>query len=348
MDARTKDSMDRSIASISLDLDNKWSYLKTHGDDAWSALPSYLDLVVPRILEFLGQRGIRITAFVVGQDAALPTNRAALASIAQAGHEIGNHSFHHEPWLHEYSRQQLIDELAASESAIWQATGQRPVGFRGPGFSISEDVLRVLAERGYRYDATLFPTFLGPVARAYYFLRSNLNRQQRSQRKALFGKMRDGFRPLRPFEWNLPGGRLVEIPVTTMPLLKLPIHLSYLLYLSKFSPWLARSYFWQSMKLCRFFGVEPSLLLHPLDFLGAEDAPDLSFFPGMDLTASHKLKVVASAIDQLTRHFRPVTVLEHVEIALQRKLARRDLSLVRPAVSRTAAAVRNAPSAPVS
>ncbi len=344
MDARAKDSMDRSIASISLDLDNKWSYLKTHGDDAWSSLPSYLDLVVPRILEFLDHRRIQITVFVVGEDAAQPANRAALASIAQAGHEIGNHSFHHEPWLHEYTRQQLIDELAASESAILQATGQRPVGFRGPGFSVSEEVLRVLGERGYRYDATLFPTFLGPLARAYYFLRSNLNRQQRSQRKALFGKMRDGFRPLRPFEWNLPEGRLVEIPVTTMPLLKLPIHLSYLLYLSKFSPWLARSYFWQSIKLCRLLGVEPSLLLHPLDFLGAEDAADLSFFPGMDLSASHKLKIVAAAFDQLTRNFRPVTVLEHVEIALRRKLVRRDLSLVRPAERRNSGANKEPPS----
>ena len=147
MDARAKDSMHRSIASISLDLDNKWSYLKTHGDDAWSVLPSYLDLVVPRILEFLDQRRIKITVFVVGQDAALPTNRTALESIAQAGHEIGNHSFHHEPWLHEYSRQQLIDELAASEAAIFQATGQRPVGFRGPGFSVSDEVICVLAER---------------------------------------------------------------------------------------------------------------------------------------------------------------------------------------------------------
>ena len=324
--------MDQSIASISLDLDNKWSYLKTHGDEAWSALPSYLDLVVPRFLDFFEQRRIKITVFVVGQDAALPSNRCALAAIVQAGHEIANHSFHHEPWLHEYSRQQLNDELAASESAILQATGRRPVGFRGPGFSVSEDVIRVLAERGYRYDATLFPTFLGPLARAYYFLRSNLNRQQKSQRKALFGHLRDGFRPLRPFEWNVPEGRLVEIPVTTMPLLKVPIHLSYLLYLSKFSPWLARSYFWQSLKLCRYLGVEPSLLLHPLDFMGAEDASDLSFFPGMDLNFSHKLKIVTAAIDCLSRNFRPVTMLEHAEIALSRNLARRDLTLVRPAM----------------
>ena len=33
-------------ASISLDLDNLWSYLKTQGAPGWESFPSYLDLVV--------------------------------------------------------------------------------------------------------------------------------------------------------------------------------------------------------------------------------------------------------------------------------------------------------------
>jgi hypothetical protein len=321
--------MPKSIASISLDLDNHWSYLKTHGDEAWGALPSYFDLVVPRILDFLDQRRLKITFFIVGQDAAVEPNRNSLRSIADAGHEIANHSFHHDPWLHEYTHQQLHDELAASETAILAATGRKPIGFRGPGFSVSDEVIRVLAERGYRYDATLFPTFLGPMARAYYFLHARLNRQQKKQRKALFGRLGDGLRPLRPFEWNLPEHRLVEIPVTTMPFAKVPIHLSYLLYLSKYSTWLARTYFWQALQLCRATGVEPSLLLHPTDFLGCEDVGDMSFFPGMTLPAAHKLAVVAAAIDGLARYFQPVTMLEHAEAALARQISRRELALVR-------------------
>ena len=95
--------MTKPIASLSLDLDNKWSYMKTHGDAGWDSFPSYLDIVVPRLLQFLEQRDLKITVFVVGQDAALEKNHDALASISAAGHEIGNHSFHHEPWLHLYS-----------------------------------------------------------------------------------------------------------------------------------------------------------------------------------------------------------------------------------------------------
>ena len=38
----------KTIASLSLDLDNKWSYLKTHGDPGWESFPSYLGILVPR------------------------------------------------------------------------------------------------------------------------------------------------------------------------------------------------------------------------------------------------------------------------------------------------------------
>src|SRR5207247_3722532 len=96
----------RPIASLSLDLDNKWSYLKTHGDPEWERLPSYLDVVVPRVLDILKARNLTITVFIVGQDAALDKNRELLRAIAAAGHEIGNHSFHHAPWPHPSSEDQ--------------------------------------------------------------------------------------------------------------------------------------------------------------------------------------------------------------------------------------------------
>ena len=119
----------KPTASLSLDLDNLWSYMKTHGDPGWEHLPSYLDLVVPRILEFLRPRNLTITFFVVGQDAALVKNQPALSLLASAGHEVGNHSFHHEPWLHLYSEQQLEEEVTEAEQAICTATQRRPIGF---------------------------------------------------------------------------------------------------------------------------------------------------------------------------------------------------------------------------
>src|SRR6266849_6962935 len=110
--------MNKPTASLSLGLDNKWSYLKTHGDPGWESFPTYLPLVVPRILDFLKARNLTITFFVVGQDAALADNRAALAAIAAAGHEIGIHSFRHEPWLDLDSEEDIDAELVRAEESI--------------------------------------------------------------------------------------------------------------------------------------------------------------------------------------------------------------------------------------
>jgi peptidoglycan/xylan/chitin deacetylase (PgdA/CDA1 family) len=305
--------MNRQPASISLDLDNKWSYMKTHGDEGWEAFPSYFDLVVPRVLRLLAKRGLKITFFVVGQDAVLPENRRALKSLGAAGHEIGNHSFHHEPWLHLYSRGELAEELRTAEEAIEEATGCRPRGFRGPGFSFSDELLAELCARGYQYDASTFPTFLGPLARLYYFLHAKLDHSEREERKQLFGKISEGFRPLKPYDWNLPSGRLLEIPVTTMPLLRIPIHASYLLYLSKFSVPLAKAYFRVALGLCRLCRVSPSFLLHPLDFLGSDDEQGLDFFPAMGIAASVKVALVEWALDKLGERYDLVTMEEHAE-----------------------------------
>jgi hypothetical protein len=300
----------KPAASLSLDLDNQWSYMKTRGLPEWQSLPTYLDRVVPRFLALLEEKRLSLTVFVVGQDAARSENHAALRSIAAAGHEIGNHSFHHEPWLHRYSDDEIEAEIARTEEAIHEATGRRTTGFRGPGYSLSPAVLSVLARRGYRYDCSTLPTFLGPLARAYYFFRSPLRREDRAQREALFGTVRDGLRPISPYRWD---NGLVEIPVTTMPVVRLPFHFSYVLYLCRFSPLLGQIYFRLALQLCRAVGLGPSLLLHPLDFLDARDVPELAFFPAMDLAWERKRDLVGRLIDALCGTFEVSGISRHVD-----------------------------------
>lgn len=336
-------SATRPLASLSLDLDNQWSYMKTHGDAGWEAFPTYLDRLVPRVLEVRARHRLPLTVFVVGQDAARPENADALRQLAEAGCEIGNHSFRHEPWLHLYTPQQVADELATAEEAILAATGQRPIGFRGPGFSLSAEVLAVLKRRGYRYDASTLPTFIGPLARAYYFMTARMSREERAQRKALFGGVKDVLRPLKPYEWDLPDGPLLEIPVTTMPLLRAPFHVSYLLYLAGKSPAAARVYFRLALRLCRLTGVEPSLLLHPLDFLGGDDIAALRFFPGMSDPAARKLAWLDGYLSDYARHFRVVTMRDHAAaVASRGPLRRRVPSLPGAPPTARVAAVQDA------
>ncbi len=305
----------RPIASLSLDLDNQWSYMKTHGDEGWEELPSYLDILIPRVVDVMKDLNLKITFFIVGQDAVLEKNAAALKLITTSGHDVGNHSFKHEPWLHLYTKEEVETEISSAENAIVAVTGQRPVCFRGPGFSISQTVLKVLSRRGYICDASTFPTFLGPLARAYYFMTSKLDKEELDLRKALFGKISDGLRPLKPYRLNLDNhdNKLVEIPVTTMPIVKIPIHVSYLLYLSVFSPFIAMLYFKVAVMMCRLTGVQLSLLLHPLDFMGCDDVPELAFFPAMNLPSHRKVQMVCRFLKIFSKHYTILTLQEHAE-----------------------------------
>ena len=94
-------------------------------------------------------------------------------------------------------------------------------------------------------------------------------------------QLRNGFRPMTPYRWRQSNG-LLEMPLTTMPIIRIPIHMSYLLCLASFSRGLAASYFQFALKLCRLRGISPSLLLHPLDFLGRDDRNRLGVFPCYD------------------------------------------------------------------
>lgn len=306
----------KPIASISLDLDNQWSYMKTHGDAGWEDFPSYLDVAVPRILKFLKEHEMKITFFVIGQDAALEKNREAIASIAAAGHEIANHSYNHEPWLHLYSRDEIVEEFEKTENAIEDVTGVRTVGFRGPGFSLSQTVLDVLGERGYEYDCSTLPTYIAPLARAYYFFKSpEMSEEEREKLKKLFGKFSDGFRSLKPHFIEAAGRTMVEIPVTTFPIVKAPIHASYLMYLATFSRAAAKLYWRSAVTACSLTGVQPSFLLHPLDFLSGEDVEAMKFFPGMNQPTAKKIELLASTIDAMSAKWDIVTMRQHADSA---------------------------------
>ena len=319
--------MGEALCSLSLDLDNCWSYMKTRGNPAWEALPSYLDVVIPRFLELLDKHGMNITVFIVGQDAVLEKNRAALQLIPKAGHEVGNHSFHHEPWFHRYTRAQAEDELVRAEDAIYEATGARPEVYRGPGYSITVDVLNILADRDYVLDASTLPTFIGPAARAYYMLRARLSNEQKEARDALFGQVRDGLRPLDPYRWQLGGRELLEVPVTTTPVARVPFHPSYVHYLAQVSGRGARLYWAAALDACRLARTEPSVLLHPLDFLGKEDAPELDFFPAMGVSASKKVKLMDDLLAGLKRRFEVLPMA-----AYGRRVNQRDLPVREPDV----------------
>ena len=179
-------------------------------------------------------------------------------------------------------------------------------------------MLEVLAERGYEYDCSTLPTYIAPLARAYYFFRSpEMSDEEREKRKKLFGKLSDGFQSLKPRMMTIGERELVEIPVTTFPVVKAPIHFSYLLYLSTISPAVAKTYWRSALLACRAMGIGPSLLLHPLDLLSGDDAPELKFFPGMNIPAEKKLAFISEVLATYADNFELVQVREHADAVRQ-------------------------------
>jgi peptidoglycan-N-acetylglucosamine deacetylase len=294
----------KPLASMSLDLDDQWSYMKVHGDEGWEKFPSYLDIVVPFVLDLLDELDIKITFFVVGQDAAIEKNRRILCTIKERGHEIGNHSFHHESWLKTYSKEKIEAEIIRAEEAILQATGIKTKCFRGPGFSWSNDLLEILQKRNYQFDASILPTYISPLMRIYYFRNSNLTKEQRESRKELFGSYKEGFYPLRPYYWKLVNDqKILEIPVTTIPFFKIPFHLSYMLYISGYSSWLMKAYLSFSIFMFKLTNTQPSYLLHPLDLISGDKIPQLAFFPGMNIPTEKKVEVFKYVLRKIKDSF---------------------------------------------
>lgn len=83
----------------------------------------------PRLLDLLGERGLKATFYLIGNRVVQYPNIAR--RISDEGHEIGNHSWSH-PFLDRLSDRAVTQEIDQTTSAIFQVTGRPPVTFRPP------------------------------------------------------------------------------------------------------------------------------------------------------------------------------------------------------------------------
>ena len=75
--------------------------------------------------------------------------------------------------------------------------------------------------------------------------------------------------------------------------------------------------------MCEQSGTEPSILLHPLDFLGGDDDGDLSFFPAMDRPSTWKLDLVREFFAMLSARFEVLPMCQYADLLADRKLPTR-------------------------
>lgn len=98
------------------------------------------------ILGILEAHSLKTTFFLAGYW--VDKHPEYVVKIADAGHEIGNHSYSH-PHLNTLSDQGIAFELQKNESLIRELTGQRTNLFRPPFGEYNNQVISVASSLGY-------------------------------------------------------------------------------------------------------------------------------------------------------------------------------------------------------
>jgi Predicted xylanase/chitin deacetylase len=115
-----------------------------------------IEAVYP-LLDLLDKYDTRATFFVLGKLA--EKYPELIKEISKKGHEIGSHSYSHKT-LYELGMDNFEYEIAKTNSILKSITGESPLGFRAPTFSIDNTnkwALEILAKHGYKYDSSVFP-----------------------------------------------------------------------------------------------------------------------------------------------------------------------------------------------
>ena len=118
------------------------------------------------ILEILNEAKIKATFFFTAD--AAQSNPEMVYLVRQQGHEIANHSLHHETvgealFYMPYDSNPLLAEevkprLEKATEILTRIAGERPVSFRAPRLFGGAQVIRVLEEIGFLVDCS-YPTY---------------------------------------------------------------------------------------------------------------------------------------------------------------------------------------------
>jgi polysaccharide deacetylase family protein (PEP-CTERM system associated) len=124
--------------------------------DSWDRQSSRVERNVDRLLELMaGQGEVRGTWFILGWVAERWPQ--VVSRIAEAGHEIASHGYHHD-LLDDLSPESFEADVQRSKRLLEDIGGVAVIGYRAPSFSIKEWALPILQEAGFEYDSSFFPT----------------------------------------------------------------------------------------------------------------------------------------------------------------------------------------------
>ena len=123
----------------------------------WDALPSRVEGNFLRLLDILSETNTRATCFFLGWVA--DRFPGLVREAVGRGHEIASHGYSHR-LAYGMTPAEFLEDVTRAKKVIEDATGRQVLGYRAPGFSVTEDTpwfFEKLIEAGYRYDSSVFP-----------------------------------------------------------------------------------------------------------------------------------------------------------------------------------------------
>jgi polysaccharide deacetylase family protein (PEP-CTERM system associated) len=127
------------------------------GPDNWATLPSRLQQPMDNILDLLHRHNVKATFFILGWVA--KHHPRLVAQVADAGHQIGCHSYAHR-LVYDLTATQFREDTKRAIGAIEDACGQSPQVYRAPSYSITARsmwALEILVECGFTHDSSIYP-----------------------------------------------------------------------------------------------------------------------------------------------------------------------------------------------
>ncbi|OGR07552.1 MAG: hypothetical protein A2341_11775 [Deltaproteobacteria bacterium RIFOXYB12_FULL_58_9] len=218
--------MNGATVAITLDLDGPREYASIHGVelDADVELQQMYGRPLERFVELCQGAGASGTLFVVARDVTAQT-AATLRGLVAMGFEVASHSSVHDYGLSRRPPTAIETDLRRSRDILEREVGARPVGFRAPGYHLSEPVLDALETLGFSYSSSVLPSppyfFAKAAVLAGYRLLGRTSASMQGSAGMLIAP-RQPYRPGRnPY---VKGTRhLVELPISVATPLRLPV-----------------------------------------------------------------------------------------------------------------------------
>lgn len=303
------------LSSLSIDVDMVDCYYRAYGIPAVDRNEVYT-YAIPRMMEIFDRKNVKGTFFIVGKDLVdHPQNRDLVRRLADAGHEIANHTYSHPFRFSGFSRRDKFREISESEKILEDCAGKKIVGFRCPGWDIDAELLDILEERGYLYDSSVFPSSLLIPLKIMHRLKNFSLQSTTGMGSPWFSTA-----PIHPYfpdsklPWRQGNRQMLEIPIGVVPHVRLPF-LGTFLFGTGWSLF-QYSFNWIVRQQHAF-----TYALHPIELLGIhEDGldPRIRRQPGMHLSLSRKFELYEKIIANFLNHYELVT-MEQFALSLMKE-----------------------------